>query len=250
MLGRYKLMAAGLVAVLSVSCKAPRKGENVENSAGFGSPSAAAGIAGLPPGGWQTTASGAPPPSLALHISRPSAPLPPPEDVPVMPESPTPAPVAPEASDLAESFSAEGAESVATMRVRTTAYARDEIDHFTFGSMSAMGKPLSARGPLRSAAADWSRFPAGTVFKIAGQPDLYRIDDYGSALVGTDTIDLYQPDEFAMEDWGVRHVDIEVLRWGSHAQSLKILQGRTGHDHVDKMVTALETRHIQPGGEE
>ena len=55
-----------------------------------------------------------------------------------------------------------------------------------------MGKPLRF-GMVRSAAADWSRYPVGTRFRIVGKPYEYVIDDYGSALVGTDTIDLYKP---------------------------------------------------------
>ena len=43
-----------------------------------------------------------------------------------------------------------------------------------------------------SAAADWSRFPLGTRFQIVGTQDRYVIDDYGGALVGTNTIDLYK----------------------------------------------------------
>jgi 3D (Asp-Asp-Asp) domain-containing protein len=127
-----------------------------------------------------------------------------------------------------------------TLSVRTTAYHRDEADHFTFGSMSAMGTPLKSRGPTRSAAADWSRFPAGTKFHIAGDPVIYEIDDYGSALVGTETIDLCQPDDFAMERWGAREVEIEILSWGSAEKSLSILKGRAGHEHVDQMIAALE----------
>ena len=126
-----------------------------------------------------------------------------------------------------------------TLRVRTTAYCRDEGDHFSFGSMSAIGKPLRL-GAVRSAAADWSRFPAGTQFRIAGDDAVYEIDDYGSALVGTETIDLYQANEIAMEEWGVRQVDIEVLRWGVPARSLSILRSRAGRPHIDAMIRGLE----------
>lgn len=133
------------------------------------------------------------------------------------------------------------------LRVRATAYHRDEADHFSFGSMSALGTPLRAYGDVRSAAADWSRFPAGTEFQIAGDRVVYVVDDYGSALVGTDTVDLCQPDEFAMEDWGARQVDIEILKWGSRARSLEILKSRAGHAHVDTMIAAIESE-APPGG--
>ena len=41
------------------------------------------------------------------------------------------------------------------------------------------------------------------------------IDDYGGALVGTNTIDLYKTSRAAMRRWGVRHVDIDIIEWGS-----------------------------------
>ncbi len=66
-------------------------------------------------------------------------------------------------------------------------------------------------GAIRSAAADWSRYPLGTKFRMVGQPHVYVIDDYGSALVGTDTIDIYKPNLTMMKEWGVREIDIEIL---------------------------------------
>jgi hypothetical protein len=55
------------------------------------------------------------------------------------------------------------------MRVRTTAYTHDESDHIVYGVKNAIGTNLKF-GNVRSAAADWSRFPVGTKFRIAGQP--------------------------------------------------------------------------------
>ncbi|MEM8956126.1 MAG: 3D domain-containing protein [Verrucomicrobiota bacterium] len=97
-------------------------------------------------------------------------------------------------------------------------------------------------GQVRSAAADWSRFPVGTVFKIEGMPYVYEVDDYGSALVGTDTIDLYKPSMSQMRDWGVRHVDIKVLRWGSYERSYSILKDRTKASHVREMVRDIKPK--------
>ena len=71
--------------------------------------------------------------------------------------------------------------------VRTTAYTHTE----TGGGRNAIGKSLSGQNHM-SAAADWSRFPLGTRFQIVGTQDRYIIDDYGGALVGTNTIDLYK----------------------------------------------------------
>ena len=125
------------------------------------------------------------------------------------------------------------------MKVRTTAYCHTEDDHISFGSLSALGTPLRF-GRLRSAAADWSRYPVGTLFRIADIPDvIYQIDDYGSALVGTDTIDLYKPTQDHMNEWGVRHVDIEVLHWGSYARSMDVIRDRTRFPHVQEMFDDL-----------
>ena len=94
-------------------------------------------------------------------------------------------------------------------------------------------------GKVKSAAADWSLFPYGTLFKIKGDNSTYQIDDYGSALVGTSTIDLYQPSKKAMRAWGLRKVDIQILRWGSYQKSLSIMEKRTRASHVNTMVAAI-----------
>jgi hypothetical protein len=49
------------------------------------------------------------------------------------------------------------------------------------------------------------------------------VDDYGWALAGTNTIDLYKPSRAAMNRWGVRRVTIENLRWGNPERSLAVL---------------------------
>lgn len=126
--------------------------------------------------------------------------------------------------------------------VRTTAYTHDESDHLVYGNLSAVGTPLRF-GNIRSAAADWSRYPQGTLFRIANQPGIvYQVDDYGSALVGTDTIDLYKPSRSAMNDWGVRHVNIEVIKWGSYQASMSLIKDRTRYPHVRKMFDDLQSR--------
>lgn len=93
---------------------------------------------------------------------------------------------------------------------------------------------------MRSAATDWSVYPVGTVFQIDGDPYVYEVDDYGSALVGTNTIDIYKPDKSEMNNWGVRNVNIKVLRWGSFSKSLAIMRDRTKNSHVRKMVERIE----------
>jgi 3D (Asp-Asp-Asp) domain-containing protein len=124
--------------------------------------------------------------------------------------------------------------------VRTTAYTHTESDHIVHGTRTAVGSDLKF-GRVRSAAADWSVYPVGTVFQIEGTPYVYQVDDYGSALVGTNTIDLYKPDKEMMNEWGVRKVNIKVLKWGSFAQSLTIMKPRAEkYGHVKKMVQRIE----------
>src|ERR1700731_2459610 len=72
--------------------------------------------------------------------------------------------------------------------VRTTAYTRKEKG----GVRNALGTYLSGRHVM-SAASDWSRFPLGTRFRICSTREEFIIDDYGTALVGSNTIDLYKP---------------------------------------------------------
>ena len=127
--------------------------------------------------------------------------------------------------------------------VKTTAYSHQEKDSLKYGRACAVGCCPSLR-PVRSAAADWSVFPVGTLFRIKGQPCIYRIDDYGKALVGTRTIDLYYPTLRAMRDWGSRVVEIEILQWGSYSKSLQILSDRTRHDHVRRMFNSIQTKKL------
>ena len=124
--------------------------------------------------------------------------------------------------------------------VRTTAYTHSEADHLPYGAQSAVGTPLKS-GPIRSAAADWSIYPLGTVFQIQGDPGVYIVDDYGRALVGTRTIDIYQPTTGLMHLWGTRKVNIRVLRWGSPARSLAVLKPRASKaPHVRAMISRIQ----------
>ncbi len=128
--------------------------------------------------------------------------------------------------------------------VKTTAYTHSEGDHLKYGSRTAAGTALQ-HGKVRSAAADWSVYPVGTVFQIHGDTNLYIVDDYGSALVGTRTIDLYKPSQALMNNWGVRRVNIRILKWGSYAKSLAILKPRQSKaSHVREMVARLEGRPV------
>lgn len=129
--------------------------------------------------------------------------------------------------------------------VRTTAYTHTELDHVGYGAHNAMGTTLKYTDQVRSAAADWSVYPLGTLFKIKGEPYTYVVDDYGSALVGTGTIDIYQPTKELMRKWGLRIVEIQIVRWGSSKMSMETLASRTRHKHCAKMQAALQeqSRH-------
>lgn len=126
-------------------------------------------------------------------------------------------------------------------KVRTTAYTHTEKG----GRRNALGTYLSGRHVL-SAASDWSRFPLGTRFRIVDTKEEYVIDDYGTALVGTNTIDLYKTSRLEMRRWGVRMVDIDILQWGSDEQSLKVLTPRAKHTQVRQMLVALRKKSSAP----
>ena len=66
-----------------------------------------------------------------------------------------------------------------------------------------------------------------------------KIDDYGSALIGTGTIDLYKTNRLAMRKWGVRSVDIDVIEWGSKEKSLQVLAPRRKIPASARMILAL-----------
>lgn len=123
--------------------------------------------------------------------------------------------------------------------VKTTAYSDNPSDNGIYGSQNALGTELKS-GHVTSAAADWSRYPVGTRFRIVETGQEYIVDDYGSALVGTGTIDLYKTSDAAVDRWGVRRVTIEIIEWGSPERSLRILKERGKMRHVREMVEALQ----------
>ena len=123
--------------------------------------------------------------------------------------------------------------------VRTTAYSCGESDHLVYGSRNALGTTLQYSDSIRSAAADWSVYPVGTTFTIKGLPYQYVVDDYGSALTGTGTIDIYQPTMESMRKWGRRNVELTVIRWGSLTRSAEILSQRQGYSHCREMLANI-----------
>lgn len=123
--------------------------------------------------------------------------------------------------------------------VRTTAYTCSEDDHLAYGSKNATGTPLRYTNSVRSAAADWSFYPVGTTFRIKGLPYLYVVDDYGSALLGTGTVDIYKPSKDIMNLWGRRNVELTIVQWGSFTRSAELLSQRTKYDHCKKMLANI-----------
>ena len=123
--------------------------------------------------------------------------------------------------------------------VRTTAYTSTESDHLIYGDKNATGTVLRYNDRVRSAAADWSFYPVGTTFRIAGLPYLYVVDDYGSALLGTGTVDIYKPTKEIMDLWGTRNIEMTVVQWGSFTRSAELLSKRTSYDHCRKMLANI-----------
>ena len=95
---------------------------------------------------------------------------------------------------------------------------------------------------IGSAAADWSRWPAGTVFRLLSTGQNYRVEDYGWALSGRNTIDLYMPNQREMNSWGAREEAIEILKWGDPQESLQFLRRHQDYRHIKRMVLELEGR--------
>ena len=110
----------------------------------------------------------------------------------------------------------------------------------TFYVTSASVTSYAAPVVYGSAAADWSRWPVGTIFRIQSTGQIYKVDDYGWALAGRNTIDLYHATKADMNAWGVRHEPIHVLRWGSREESLRLLRNHQGYKHIRRMVLELE----------
>jgi 3D (Asp-Asp-Asp) domain-containing protein len=93
---------------------------------------------------------------------------------------------------------------------------------------------------IGSAAADWGRWPMGTTFRLLSTGQVYRVDDYGWALSGRNTIDLYMANSRDMNTWGARQEPIQILQWGDPRQSLEFLAPRQSYKHVRRMVLELQ----------
>lgn len=101
---------------------------------------------------------------------------------------------------------------------------------------------VSKSPKIGSAAADWGRWPAGTTFRLVSTGQIYRVEDYGWALSGRNTIDLYMSSQREMNAWGARQEPIQVLHWGDPQESLRLLAPHQEHKHIKRMMLELEGR--------
>jgi 3D (Asp-Asp-Asp) domain-containing protein len=125
-------------------------------------------------------------------------------------------------------------------RVTTTTTTRVTKTATTRGAKRAVA--VSKPPKIGSAAADWSRWPMGTTFRLLSTGQMYRVEDYGWALAGRNTIDLYMANQRDMNSWGARQEPIQVLQWGDREQSLQFLRSHTDYKHIKRMVLELEGR--------
>jgi len=128
----------------------------------------------------------------------------------------------------------------AVQKIRTTAYTHTESDHRRYSNLSAQGTPLR-HGVVNSAAADWARWPCGTMFRIRATGEIYEVDDYGFALSGVNTIDLYKPTRKTMNEWGVRRVTIEILKWGDPWKSYRKMVCVRSYRHIKRMLNEIKS---------
>ncbi|MEM9481751.1 MAG: hypothetical protein AAGA58_19045 [Verrucomicrobiota bacterium] len=111
---------------------------------------------------------------------------------------------------------------------------------------TALGSGVQT-GIVRSASADWSKFPVGTRFRLVGDPSQqeYVIDDFAEFLVGSNAVELALPSEKESLAWGSRNIVLEILNWGSFEKSMTIIQSsesRMQQDHVLQMVGEIQQR--------
>lgn len=137
-----------------------------------------------------------------------------------------------------QSFSLDESRTIATVTKVTKATKNTKTAKKAVQKKAVKQKPPS----IGSAAADWSRWPAGTTFRILSTGQLYRVDDYGWALSGRNTLDLYMATPRDMNTWGARTEPIQVLKWGDPQESYRLLQPHQSSRHIRRMMLELEGR--------
>ena len=133
-----------------------------------------------------------------------------------------------------------------TVPVTATAYSSGARCNGAWAKRNAIGGRLQS-GQVNSAAADWSRFPLGTKFRVVETGKVYVVDDYGSAMVGKDKVDLFHTNYREVYRWGVRQVNLEIIEWGCPDKSLTVLKPRSRAPHVRRMVEALKEKQEDAG---
>ena len=130
------------------------------------------------------------------------------------------------------------------MDERKTAHPAKHAPKITHNVKRAVA--VSKPPQIGSAAADWSRWPAGTTFRLLSTGQSYRVEDYGWALSGRNTIDLYMPNQREMNSWGARQETIEILKWGDPRESLQFLQRHQDYRHIKRMVLRSKAAKKKP----
>ena len=128
-------------------------------------------------------------------------------------------------------------------RVTTMTTATTRVTKTTTVRGAKRAVAVSKPPKIGSAAADWSRWPMGTTFRLLSTGQMYRVEDYGWALSGRNTIDLYMSNQRDMNTWGARQEPIQILHWGDAQQSLQFLQSHTDYTHIKRMVLELQGRN-------
>ena len=140
----------------------------------------------------------------------------------------------PKAQPFEESGSSKSSSKSA--KTEKTAKGKKPADKKTAAKKA---KPAKAAPKIGSAAADWGRWPVGTTFRLLSTGQTYRVDDYGWALSGRNTIDLYMATPRDMNAWGTRDERIQILQWGDSGESFRLLQPHSEHPHIKRMILEL-----------
>jgi 3D (Asp-Asp-Asp) domain-containing protein len=117
------------------------------------------------------------------------------------------------------------------------------------GAASAPGAPAATArgtryqsGSISSAAADWARWPAGTLFRVLATGELFEVDDFTDDIVGKNTLLVYKPAAAALSNSGTHYVTVEIIRWGSFPASAALLRQQKSSTSKKILVELLE-RH-------
>lgn len=131
-----------------------------------------------------------------------------------------------------------------------TQYQKVTVSSYT-GAVVTPGQPsLTARGTryqrgsVSSAAADWSRWPAGTLIRVMATGEMYEIDDFTDDIIGRNEILLYRPTLARIPSDQSHLVTIEVLRWGSPRESIRLLEGQRSST-ARRLAAELRARYPQ-----